>query len=262
MIRAIGSLSLAVYLASGAFGQSTPPPPSFDVASVKLAVNQDLLESRPNRSVGRFRWTTQLAYLVSYAYDMPWARISGDTSGWGAIYEVDATSNPKATEAEVRLMLQSLLLDRFKMVVHRVTKDADGYALLVAKGGPKMQAAKEGEMPALPEWMRGPAADPAGMEGLVVGTMPERAVGSITGRRVTMLQLTETLQRMLNTAVVDQTGLSGKYYFGFRYAKEDDPDIPYPSLAGAIAELGLKLEKYKGPVEMLVIDHTERPSDN
>src|SRR5213593_2468077 len=101
------------------------------------------------------------------------------------------------------------------------------------------------------------------MEELVVATSPERGVGAITGRRVTMLKFTETLQGLLDTAVLDQTGLAGKYYFAFRYATEDDPDVPYPNLFAAMKELGLKMEKHKGPVEMLVVDHIEKiPTEN
>src|SRR5438874_4890438 len=160
-------------------------------------------------------------------------------------------------------MLQSLLIDRFKMVVHRVTKDVDGYALAVAKNGSKLQEAKEGEVPALPEWMRRHSEDPAKMEGLVVATGPARGAVAITGRRVTMLQFTEKLERLLGTAVLDQTGLAGKYYFALQYAKEDDPDVPQPNLFSAIKELGLRLEKHKGPVEMLVVDHFEKiPTEN
>ena len=101
------------------------------------------------------------------------------------------------------------------------------------------------------------------MEELVVATMPAKGVSAITGRRATMLQLTETLQRSLSTNVLDQTGLSAKYYFAFRYASGEDPDVAYPGLTGAIRDLGLRLEKRKGPVEMLVVDQmTKLPTEN
>jgi len=240
-----------------------PALPAFDVARIKLTADQDILETRPKRTTGRFRWTTQIAYLVEYAFHMEGWRISGDTSTFGTIYQIEATYNPKAAEEQVRLMLQSLLLDRFKMTVHRVTREAEGYALSVAKGGPKMQEAKESGIPALPVWLHGPAADPAGMEERVVATLPARGAGEITGRRASMLQFTDTLQRLLNTAVLDQTGLEGRYYFAFRYATDDDPDIAYPNLFNAVKDLGLRLERHKGPVEMLVVDHVEKaPTEN
>jgi bla regulator protein blaR1 len=268
MLAAMGATVVAVPILIGLtrparlVAQAVPQtavPMQFEVASVKLDARQDIFNTRPKRSVGRFRWTTQLIYLVSYAYNLQWWRITGDTTGFGSIYEVDATTDPKATEDQVRLMVQSLLMDRFKMVAHRETKVVDGYILGVARGGPKMQEAKDSSMPALPEWeRRGPPTDPAILEGLVVSHLPERGVGATMGRRVTMLQLTDTLQATLDTAVVDQTGLSGKYYFAYRYATGDDPDVPYPNLFAAIGELGLKLEKHKGPAEILVVDHIEK----
>jgi uncharacterized protein (TIGR03435 family) len=126
-----------------------------------------------------------------------------------------------------------------------------------------MQEAKEGEVPALPEWIRQRSDDPAKLEEWVAATMPAPGVVAITGRHVTMLQFTETLQRAVNTSVLDQTGLAGKYYFAFRYAAGDNPDAPFPDLFSAIKELGLTLEKHKGPVEMLVVDHIEKtPTEN
>jgi uncharacterized protein (TIGR03435 family) len=234
----------------------------FDVASVKVSANQDILESRPRRSPGRFRWTTQLWLVLEYAYNVSNWRIIGNSTRLGDIYEIDATHDAKATEDQVRTMLQSLLADRFKLRFHRVSKDAEGYALTVAKGGPKMQDAREGEIPALPEWVV-PSTDPAVMEELVTATVPTQRVGAITGRRATMLQFTSRLQRLLNTNVLDQTGLTGRYYFGFQYALGDDANIPFPDLFSAIKELGLRLEKHKGPVEMLVIDSFDRvPTEN
>src|SRR5215831_12707835 len=159
-----------------------------------------------------------MTYLLGYAYRMEWWRISGNNVPFGTIYEIDATTDPKATEDQVHLMLQSLLIERFRRTIRRDTKEVDGFALSVARGGLRMEEAKECEVPPFPDWMRGSIADPAKIEGLVVASSPERGVGAITGRRVTMLQLTETLERLLNTAVLDQTSLSGKYYFVLRYA--------------------------------------------
>jgi uncharacterized protein (TIGR03435 family) len=80
-----------------------------------------------------------------------------------------------------------------------------------------------------------------------------------------MSQLAETLQRSIDMPVWDRTGLSGNYYFAFRYTEflSADLDTDAPSLATALQQnLGLKLEKQKGPVEALVIDYIEEPSEN
>jgi bla regulator protein blaR1 len=245
----------------------TAAPLSFDVTSVK-PVEQPWLQIAPQRSGGRITWTTDLHYLVGYAYHLSDWRISGPLPGSDHIYAFDVTTSPEATEDQVRLMFQSLLADRFKMEARRVTKEVEGYALTVSKNGPKIKEAKPGEEPAaLPEWFQSPkrTVAAADLEGKIAATIQAPGVGAITGRRVSMLQLTEALQRVLRVAVVDQTNLSGKYYFAFEFAQENHPDdTVVPSLFSAIQEsLGLKLEKHKGPVEMLVVDRIEKtPTEN
>jgi uncharacterized protein (TIGR03435 family) len=243
----------------------TAAPLSFDVASVK-PVAQPWLQVVPQRSGGRITWTTDLHYLVGYAYRLQDWRISGPLPGSDYIYAIDAATAPAATEDQIRLMFQSLLADRFKMIAHRVTKDVEGYALTVGKSGPKIKEAKAEDNPApLPEWFQKQGDTAATLEGKVVATIPKAGVVAVTGRRVSMLQLTETLQRVLHVSVLDQTGLPGNYYFAFEFAQEDHPaDVDAPAVFAAIQEsLGLKLEKHKGPVEMLVVDHIEKtPTEN
>jgi uncharacterized protein (TIGR03435 family) len=183
----------------------------------------------------------------------------------GSTYSVEATFDPAATDDQVRLMVQSLLRDRFKMRSHRVTTEADGYALVIGKGGLKIREAKVAdEPPNMPEWVKD--ASPAlKAESFISATIPEAGVIAITGRRVSMSQLAETLQRSISMPVWDRTGLSGNYYFAFRYTEflSADTATDAPSLATALQEsLGLKLEKTKGPVEGLVIDYIEEPSEN
>ena len=140
MKRPLKLAAAAVLLCIGLRAQSNPTAVQlhFDVASVKSPADQSILETRPRRTVGRFRWKTQLMYLLGYAYRKEWWRISekpvsGPVS-LGSIYEIEATTSPETTEDQERLMLQTLLLERFKMVVHRETRDAvQGYALTVAK---------------------------------------------------------------------------------------------------------------------------------
>ena len=102
------------------------------------------------------------------------------------------------------------------------------------------------------------------MEGHVVSTLSGPGIGNLTGRRVTMLQFSEALQRVLQVAVLDHTGLTGNYYFGLQYATGTaTPEVTLPDLFSAVKELGLKLEKHRGPVEMLVVEHIEKtPTEN
>ena len=263
---AIGTvvIPLAIGLANPAnIRAQTVAPLRFDVASVKVS-SQPYLSIAPERIGGRIRWTTDLWYVLGYAYRLqPW-RISGPVPGSSSIYQFDVVTSPDATDDQVRLMFQSLLIDRFKMAVHQETKEVEGYALSVGKGTLKMQEAKDGEMPPLPEWIRSNRGDAPKMEGHVVSTLSGPGIGNLTGRRVTMLQFSEALQRVLQVAVLDHTGLTGNYYFGLQYATGTaTPEVTLPDLFSAVKELGLKLEKHRGPVEMLVVEHIEKtPTEN
>jgi uncharacterized protein (TIGR03435 family) len=231
--------------------------PAFEVASVK-PVAGDILATRPTRSGGRITWTTDLSYLISYGWHLQFPFISGAIPH-ASIFRVDAATNPDATEDQVRLMFQSLLKERFKLVTHRVTKEADGYALSVGKSGLKVKEAKAGDTPPpLPEWVRNVSV--AAFEGSISATLPEKGVTEVTGRRVSISRLVDTLRQVLGGKMVwDQTGITGDYYFAFRYASDDNPEVDAPSLASALREnLGLELKKQKGPVEMLVVDSMEK----
>ena len=239
----------------------TAAPLRFDVASVKVS-DQHFLVLFPQRSGVHIHWTTSLGEILDYAYRVEGWRVSGAVPGNDHIYAVDATTDANATDDQVRLMFQSLQIDRFHMAAHRETKDVDGFVLTVAKGGLKVPAAKEGEIPPLPAWF--PEHDAAVVEGKVAASMPEAGVGAIVGRRVTMQQFSGALQRVLRLPVIDGTGAAGKYYFGLKFAQEDHPaEVDLPDLATAVQSLGLRLERHKGPVEMLVVDHIDKvPTEN
>jgi uncharacterized protein (TIGR03435 family) len=237
--------------------------PAFEVASVK-PVAGDILAARPTRSGGRITWTTDLWYLISYGWNLQFPFISGPIPGSASIFRVDATTDAEATEDQIRLMFQSMLKDRFKLVARVVTKEGDGYALSVGKIGLKIKEAKEGDPPPpLPEWARDGSV--AAWEGGIAATSPEAGVIAITGRRVSISKLIDTLRRVLGGKMVwDQTGVTGDFYFAFRYAQDDNPEFDAPSLAAALRDnLGVELKKQKGPVEMLVVDSMEKePTGN
>lgn len=79
-----------------------------------------------------------------------------------------------------------------------------------------------------------------------------------------MAQVAAALERQIGAFVTDETGLSGKYYLGFEFAKDEHPpDVDLPTIFPALQDLGLKLEKRKGPVEVLMVDHVEKiPTEN
>jgi uncharacterized protein (TIGR03435 family) len=248
------------FLASAVYGQ-TAPHPRFEVASVKPG--GDIFSTRPDRTAGRIRWTTQLCYLIGYAHRLDFSRVSGPKCG--SVYSVEATFDPAATDDQVRLMIQSLLTERFKLRTHRATTEAEGYALVIGKGELKIRKAQVAdEPPGMPERAKD-ASSAREAESYISATMPDAGSIAIKGRRVTMSQLAETLQRVNEMPVWDRTGLQGNYDFAFRYAQviRADLETDAPSLATALQEnLGLKLEKRKGPVQTLVIDYIDEPSEN
>ena len=167
-------------------------------------------------------------------------------------------------------MLQSLLEDRFKVQLHRETKELPVYWLVVAKGGPKIrlspdQTSSDDVGPA-------PAGAGPGRGGMQVRP------GMLFGNAVPIPQFATTLSRFaLDRLAIDKTNLAGRFDIQLRWAP-DTPESPtgpggmtpspaspsdYPSIFTAIQEqLGLKLESSRGPVEVLVIDHAERPGEN
>jgi bla regulator protein blaR1 len=261
---------LALATIGAAYACAQVPAPSFDVASVRAIRNfqgplPDGFSMRPRRSGGRISWVTGPAALLRYSFDLPAWRIVGGSPGAGAaFYSIQATMDASVTDAEIRLMLQKLLADRFKLTVHRETKEVEGYALLVNKGGPKIKAAVSGEDHPMPDYLGGKTA--SAFEGSVFVSVEGKGISALTGRGVSIAQMADTLSSTLNTAVRDETSLEGRYYFGFKFLNVDSvpaPDVEGVPLFSAIqSELGLKLEKRKLPVEMLVVDDFEAPSEN
>jgi Protein of unknown function (DUF3738). len=245
----------------GSAGAQTTAAPEFEVASLKVLGGPGALSMRPRRTGGLVRWVAPVPLMLSYAYHLPGWQISW-TKVDMTFYELAAKMDPSATEDDVRLMLRALLSDRLRLASHRVTKEVQGYTLVIAKGGPKLKLANSrGEAPPMPEFFRG---SPEQIEGKLY-TSDGMAWSLVVGRGVPISQLAEELSERLGTFVVDRTGLRGKYYFGF---KSHWPNSPSESSEVASVfsvlpdELGLRLVKEKGPVELLVVDHFEKPAAN
>ena len=161
-------------------------------------------------------------------------------------------------------MLQGLLADRFKLKTHWETREDLTYNMVVSKGGPKLQMAKGG--PPSPEELKTWGDHP-------IPPLYERGdsrVGfDLIAHGCSMSDLKGMLAAKFGHPVMDKTGLTGKYDFVLRFHETrlsdrdaDDMD-PLPTLDVAIQDqLGLKLEPAKGPKQVLVIDHIEKPSEN
>jgi uncharacterized protein (TIGR03435 family) len=193
-------------------------------------------------------------------------------------YLINAQTAQKAsTEAMEGPMLQALLEDRFKLKVHRETRQVPVYVLTVAKGGSKLQQVSQGScvppdnstwpMPALPPGKHYCVSRGAG------GRYGPNT--KLHEDEATVDYMCKMLQLVMDRPVIDKTGLKGQYKFdlefaidqstpnviGPEYAQPSD-DPPAPSIFTVMQQLGLKLEAAKGPRDFLVIDHVERPTPN
>jgi uncharacterized protein (TIGR03435 family) len=139
--------------------------------------------------------------LTSYAYDIPGWRISGIQPEQSYV-AINATMSPTAAPEEVRAMLRQLLIDRFKLVVHTKREERAGYALVIAKGGPKLRAvAKDGTVPPLPDYMGPQPAAP--YEGRLFTSLEGIGVLAVTGRGVTLSQLADELSKELRLPIFE-----------------------------------------------------------
>ncbi len=287
-------LSLLALSAPGAFGQilhATGPLPSFEVATIK-PYTQSLVPLPPppppspasnaNRKPGPAKVapgkgggiTTDIFHtilpaqlLIAFAYNVPFGFETRRIFGAPAWLNTDAYElqgkigdplfaamqkmTPAQQREQVNLMEQSLLADRFKLKVHFETREMAGFELIIAKGGPKLAPAKDNGNARLSM-----SNVPQGNQMTAISTSIDQLIHSpfLNGR-----------------TIIDHTGLDGLYDFILTWAPEQleasttapENTSDAPSLFTAIQEqLGLRLVPAKVPVEVIVIDHVEKPSEN
>lgn len=217
-----------------------------------------------SKTPGRIHYSgVSLKMILARAYGMRPYQISGP--GWMETerYDIDAKYPADTKPEEFRLMLQTLLTDRFKLVLHRETQEMSRFRLVVAKGGPKLSPAKK-----LPEY-KDDEERRAAMQKQVKANMeammrrphsgPFRSLGQSDA---TMAKLAENLSGYVDRPVTDDTGLEGSYSFSLEWSPDESApagDNSLPSIFSAVQEqLGLKLDPEKGPVEFLVIERAEK----
>jgi uncharacterized protein (TIGR03435 family) len=213
--------------------------PQFDVASVKPSPPE-----RPNfpfhLGPRSFSMQGRLIDLIMQAYEVKYYQVTGGPD-WvlSTFYQIQAKAADGAPAPQIRLMLRSLLADRFKLKVRRETRTQAGYILAVDKNGPKIG---------------NPRTDvPEDSKGTVQIGM------GIWARASTLDNVATGLAYMLEQPVVDETGIKGHY--DFRVQFDDGSDAAaVASAMTALHEVGLKLESRKVPVEMVVIESAERPT--
>ena len=233
-----------------------------------------------------FTATTTLQMLIREAYGVQDNQISG-APNWlnSEKYDIEARMeksvadevhklSPDQRTLEQQRMLQALLADCFKLSLHRESKDLPEYMLVIAKNGPKLQESKAGDT--YPNGITGPDGLPLGPHMMRMGR------GWLTGQALSMADLVRLLSQRLGRTVLDKTGLTANYDFTLQWTSDESqgpmlkgteggqqgtdsarsPEPSDPSIFTAIQEqLGLKLEPQRAPMEILVIDHVEVPSE-
>jgi uncharacterized protein (TIGR03435 family) len=255
-------LWLASVAASGAQKQAVPTQGLvFEVASVKPNATLD-----QNVSIN---WTpgggldavnVSVRMLITFAYRIRDQQLAGGP-GWldSDRYDIHAkppVGEPAApdffdtTAAErVRLRTRALLTDRFKLLLRSESREMPVYVLTVAKNGPKR---------GLKQWQEGDEPGPQNIG----------RVNTYTAKKVSMKAFAEGyLSSRMGRAVLDQTGLSGNFNFKLEFVPDQSgpgaTDLKGPTFLDALEEeLGLKLEPRKAPVNVLVVEHVERPGAN
>jgi uncharacterized protein (TIGR03435 family) len=239
-------------------------------------------------TAGRFAFNFPLPLYIAFAYKISptlgqQQSMIAHLPQWVATdsFEIEAQAKGNPTKDQMRLMMQSLLADRFKLAVHSETQVVPVFALTVAqpgKLGPKLHPHAEG--PPCPDHFKFPSfGEPATANGAFPSVCGAYMGGTWNGddrthvgaRDTSMAQFAGYLAHSVSRPIVDQTGLTGRYdltldtisYSVVVAPNRAEPDLPAPDFLDALREqLGLKLESTKAPVPILVIDHVERPSEN
>jgi len=233
-------------------GAQAPPAQTleFEVASVKLAILGQLPGQK--QSGDRITMIFPLPYLIHYAYNLTLPQyLVGEDSISLELFDIEAKVPDHASEDEIRVMLQNLLADRFDLKVHREMRQLREFEVTVAKGGPKMKAARDEKR--LKDYLGRPVGMALTTEG---GTRHFHAEGA------NMAELTRSLVPHLGGPTFDRTGLTGAFDFDLRFSWNDLPS-DFPTVTTALQEqLGLKVQATRGSAEVVVIDHVGKLKEN
>ena len=247
-----------------------PPPkripadanPTFEVATIKPTQEGTGFSIHPTNSGELVATDASVAYLIKFAYEVHPRQIT-KAPAWLDTDKYDLTAKPdmegQASLKQMRVMVQKLLADRFQLTFHREKIELPAYAVTVAKGGPKLTKNDTN-----PDGNPGYGGGPAGM----------RVVNSTIAEFISFV-----LNDSVGLPVVDQTGLgSARYNFVLKWTPDasqsqpggvaagappaDNPEAPPDIFTAMEQQLGLKLESTKTLVDVMVIDHVEKPSPN
>ncbi len=245
-------------LLTTALAQTPPKQLVFEAVSIKPA-QPDARGGGYNLFPGRLNAKNQsLRDLVKFAYSLQDYQLTGgdDTER----YELIATYPGETTDAQRRLMLQSVLTERFALALHRDRKEISGYELIPGKKGPKLKLQKA----------------ETGEPGMMLGRSAATGQRTLHATGATMQRFASLLASLLRAPVEDRTELIGQFDFDLEWTPDDTqvplnkqgqpapaPSAEGPTLFRALQDtLGLSLKSHKVAVETLVIDRADRPSAN
>lgn len=235
--------------------------PEFDACSIKPSAPGAQGRGLTVRGREIVTINTPVSFLIAFVYGVHARQIVG-APAWTETDTFDLDGKPAQegmpNQKQIKIMIQKLLADRFQLKFHREKRELSVYAIQVGKNGVKLTQSQ---------------ADPKGLPGLGF-----RGLGAMNAFNATMADFASLLQTaVLDRPVVDQSGLDGHYDFALNWTPDetqfagmgvrvpppsDKPDAP-PELGTAMLDqLGLKLAATKAPVEVIVIDHVEKPSAN
>jgi uncharacterized protein (TIGR03435 family) len=261
---------LPILLIAVVFGQSTEPKPSFELADIHVSPTSATPVMRVSSRAGRYEiHNASMVDLIRTAFTVDADNVLGGPS-WVEFdrFDVIALAPSKTTPDSQKSMLQSLLADRFKLVVHNDTKPVAGLVLSQGKSKHKLKEADSSGAPGC-QSQNIPAQPNAGGPGQLVLPMT-----NLVCHNITMETFASELKRLANgyvtNAVLDQTGLKGAWDFNLKYTQRallslaTSQGASATSLSDAIdKELGLKLEEQKIPTPVIVIEQAkEQPTAN
>jgi bla regulator protein blaR1 len=223
------------------------PPAVFEVASVRP--NQTGSTSSRTNDDGGYWIATNItaSSLIATAFDSAYFQLEG-IPGWAQAERFDVRGKMPPGEkldfVRLRAMIQALLADRFQLKFHHETRQQQVYALTLAKSGIKAKKSDPDEKQSAENNIGDIAAD--------------------SNRHASLISdLAQTLQSRLGRIVLDETGLTDRYDLHLKWSPNPDQNTELPSLPTALEEqLGLKLVSKQGPVDIVVIERFEHPSDN
>ena len=238
-------LLLVLFAASMSAQESRP---AYEAASIKLNNSADG-HSGTDGYQGRIMFENMpLHRLIAAAYGVSPFQVSGPDWLQTERFDIVATYPPGTKREDRPLMLRTLLEDRFKLGVHRESKEMAGYTLVVAKSGFKLK--------------------PSDSTGESDDTSHHGRIETVDAKKTSMTTLAALLARYLAQPVADKTGIEGQYDFSLRWSRGDQnaepsSDAP-PSIFTALQEtLGLRLQAAKVPAEIVVVDSAQRmPTEN